>query len=181
LRKILRILPILGFVIFGVSLLSQTKQVMNDPIFGLTYDPGKVVFDKTPERVRTACPELREKTTWVYAHLRTTDTEYFILSGRTKPCANNANKCTTFPDTSGTAVALRGKHCQISASDGFYWAQNFPASQMPESTLDEFASDALNRYSRAFGGKQAFLGRLTAKHEESVAPALRRKLQNFKK
>ena len=101
---------------------------------------------------------------WVYAHLQTTDTEYFVVSGFTGECAGTKTRCE--PDIVGTGVALRGKMCGLSAVDSFYFNVDSGLWKLSELAMDDFAKDAIQRYLLAFGGKQSFLKMVSRGQDE---------------
>lgn len=151
---------------------------MTDPLFGISYDPAEMKFEEAAT-VREKCPQIQDQFAWIYAHLSTRNTEYFILSGLTHVCPDGPGVCHTSPDIAGTIVASRGSKCSVESVDSFYWRTGDTLWNLPQRDLDEFARDALRRYAKAFGSKRAFLRNVT--HREYLAPTLRQQLEIFEK
>lgn len=177
----------LFFICFGLltvaSVGQQSPQLMSDPLFGISYDPAKVVFEKAPESITRFCSDLRGRKLWVYGRSKTTTTEYFIVSGFRKFYPDGPGPAGTEPDF-GIAVALQGKHCTVDQSEFFLRAEVNPAKgatpiKVPDAVLRNIAADALNRYAKAFGGKKQFLQLLTQNDRTFIPPVLRRQLELF--
>jgi hypothetical protein len=62
---------------------ATAQQRMTDQLFGISYDPKKVHFERMPSALVEKCPRLRDRyvAAWVYGHLKTADSEYFLISG----------------------------------------------------------------------------------------------------
>jgi hypothetical protein len=167
----------LGLVCLATALAGQVQKLMSDPLFGISYDPRTVKFEKLPTRVRKRCPQVHNGEAWVYAHLESERSEYFIVSGLTRSCTKGGGSCDTVLDLTGMIVALRGARCTVEAADAFYWRKNAPVWDLPEAELNNLAWDALQRYAKAFGGKRSFLKNV--KHREHMEPVLRKQLETF--
>jgi len=153
---------------------------MSDPLFGISYDPERNRFEEVPSKVSALCPGLRGKKTWIYAHLKATDAEYFVVSGYTGECAEGKRRCE--PDVVGTGVLLRGTMCSLTAVDSFYWDDHSDLWKLSEPLMNDFAKDAIQRYVSAFGGRKNFLEIVTTgQSERYLAPALRRQLETLRK
>src|SRR5271168_2389322 len=62
---------------------ASAQQRMVDQLFGILYDPQKIHFERMPQTLPAKCPGLRGRyvDAWVYGHLKTADSEYFLISG----------------------------------------------------------------------------------------------------
>jgi hypothetical protein len=151
---------------------SQTKsqQTIADPIFGITYDPQRVHFDAAPASIVALCRGLQSKKLWVYARWGASDTQYFVVSE------------TDF----GIAVALHAGRCTEDQSEYFLrkeinTAKGATPIEASDSVLEGIAMNALERYSRAFGGKATFLKLLSPSDREALPPVLQKELRVFEK
>jgi hypothetical protein len=159
----------------------QTRKLMDDPLFAIRYDTQKVQFESMPISLVKRCPDLRNRYTdaWVYGHTKTGDAEYFIVSGLMKYFDKETGKETGVnPDIDGLIIAIYGSTCSVEAEDSFYWIKNSPVWNLPAAAL---ASDALQRYAKAFGGKKEFLKHVPTKGRENLAPEMRKQLEIFEK
>ncbi len=168
---------------------SQQRIAMADPLFGIPYDPQEVRFEEAPAKIRRFCPYLRDQKLWtgklwIYAHLKTEDAEYFVVSGYMTIYPDGPGPVSSEPGD-GTAVALRGRKCTVDNSEYFLRGEA-PAGeqriiQVDGSVLNRIAADALQRYANAFGGKNNFLKHVTEKDRKAVPPVLRKQLELFEK
>ena len=165
---------------FVLTVTAQSRGLrMSDPLFGIAYDPEGYRFEEAPSKISALCPDLHGKKTWVYAHLKSADAEYFIVSGYTGDCSNGKRQC--YPDIVGTGVLLRGAMCSVTAVDSFYWDDHSDLWKLSESLMNDFAKDAIQRYLAAFGGRKSFLDIVsTGQSERYLAPALRRQLETIR-
>lgn len=154
---------VLGLLCLRLAAQSQAK--MEDPLFGILYDPQEIHFESAPSTLLKRCPQLRERyvKAWVYGHLKTSDGEYFLISGLMEYHDAKTGAMTIAPEeTDGTAVALRGSKCLTDDADYFLSQQINPAKvatpiMVPKSVLNGILQDAFRRYATAFGGKRRFL------------------------
>jgi hypothetical protein len=154
----------------------QTPQMMSDPVFGMTYDTRKVHFDLAPTLVRIQCRGLPDKTLWLFAYWKERDTELFVLSGRES-------------EVSGIGVVIRPGTCiqslpdWVLTGDRGYWSGRGgpPPVQFTERVLQGLAADLLNRYARAFGGKNNFIEhvRTDGLPIGELLPTIRREFESF--
>jgi hypothetical protein len=132
----------------------SSRSMMSDPVFGIAYDPQRVRFEYSPERIGRLCPDLQNRRFWLYAYSKEGTTEYFVISNRES-------------ETSGVGVVLRGTQCVVGLPD---WVLTGDSHLHPEkagqsirfsnTAVIGLASDLCRRYSIAFGGKDAFLSAL---------------------
>jgi hypothetical protein len=159
---------------------------MDDPLFGISYDPQKVHFEEAPALISKVCPSLRGRKLWVYARSKAADTEYFIVSGYVKFRPDGPGPAGIEPDF-GVAISLRGTSCTTDQAEYFLRGEINPARRatpikVSEDILNAIVADALNRYSKAFGGKTNFLELLSGDHSrEGLPPVLQRQLEQFEK
>src|SRR5262249_21592490 len=164
---------------------AKAEQKMLDPLFGIAYDPQQIHFDLVPEAISKLCPGYRGKRMWVYAHFKKAETEYFIISFFAKYYPDGPGRASIAADP-GTAIALRGNECRDDQSDWVMLGQVNPGNKKPiivdEAILDGLASDALERYTKAFGGKEKFLAALNENPSPGdIAPVLQKHLDQFMK
>jgi hypothetical protein len=177
---------LMALVLINISAFGQVPRTMGDPLFGIQYKVGQAAFERLPQSVLNACRELqtRYEGAWVYGHVTSADTEYYIVSGLMHDYDEGTGRKTgtLSPDETGLIVAIRGSKCSMEAQDSFYWNARSPEWSLPDSVLAAFAKDALERYSKAFGGKDRFLKRLDAGNDitESFAPVLQKQLKLFR-
>jgi hypothetical protein len=175
------------FLCFAANLFAQAQKLMTDPLFGISYDRRRVPFERMPAVLIESCPRLhgRYVAAWVYGHLKTTDSEYFLISGLMKSQADEPGGARTVaPDEAGgVVVALRGSECLVDQAEYFLMQGNNPGKtatpiMVSASVLNGILQDSFKRYVVAFGGKQEFL-----KHVKPNAPlpVVREQLQTFEK
>jgi hypothetical protein len=183
---------------------------MFDPLFAITYDPQKIHFDSAPVAIGRLCKALRGNNVWVYAEWGSADTRYYIVSGFFRyeggsvapdedgiAIAIRGSKCTT-ADAAWTMSGELAANATGKLPEAF--AESIPGlgapricdkygtchyavhSRQAEAVLEGLASDALERYSKAFGGKQAFLDALRkSTASPDIPPVLRRRLDEYRK
>jgi hypothetical protein len=190
-RKVFLLL--LGLLILNGAVAAgsqSTPSKIVDPFFLIPYDPAKVHFERIPTLVRDRCPELRRlhATAWVYSHVRADDAEYFILYGQIRvPSENHPGQFTTpLEDDDGLVVALRGKECLIDQWQFFLRKKTNPAKTaipipVSDKDLDAIAADLLQKYKKAFGGKENFLDRITPEARHELPPVVLKQLEMFEK
>jgi hypothetical protein len=163
----------------------QHQRQMTDQLFGVSYDPQKVHFDKMPPELADKCPGLQHRyvAAWIYGHFKTSESEYFLISGLMK-FHNEKGAPTIAPEEdNGLVVALEGSRC-MSDEAGYFLTQTVNTGKgatsvmVPTAVVDGILQDAFKRYSVAFGGKQAFLARV----KRNVAlPVVQEQLDVFAK
>lgn len=138
--------------LFGLTTYAQSTSFMEDPVFFIKYNPGKVHFPLAPpEFERTCATDLRgRKGFWLYAYWKNGNAEYFILN----------SKQTTL---TGAAAVIRGGACELGLPEWLltgkaeYHETIRFAVAIPEEVSRGLANDLFHRYSEAFGGKMSFL------------------------
>ena len=112
----MRFLPI-GFMVILLNMQSvaQSPTLMGDPLFGVTYDPAKVRFEEIPPLLPEKCAKLKGRyvAAWVYGHFKTTESEYFLISGLIKVQEDKPGGAWSISpeDDDGLIVALQGSKC----------------------------------------------------------------------
>lgn len=169
----------------GSTASQQHSHKMADPLFGISYNPQFVKFEEAPETIGKLCRDLRGRDLWVYAHFKNAGAEYFIVSGFRKiyPDAPKAKPVGSEPDF-GIAVLITGEKCTEDQSEYFLRQETNPArgaTPIPasESVLEAIAADALQRYAKAFGGKEEFLSKLSAEDRQDAPPVLQKQIKAF--
>jgi hypothetical protein len=89
--------------------LRSREVIVEDPIFGLQYQPSVVKYDKMPPEFKTRCADFKDAANiWLYAHFNSRDSEYWIVM-TTNPGQDG--------DSFGTAVRRKkGFDCQLEES-----------------------------------------------------------------
>jgi hypothetical protein len=147
---------------------------MVDPIFKLTFQPDFYTsrFVKAPHSLMRACgvevSKLTKYRDWILASAVEPSGHYYLLAGilrdrkRLPPVAWHY-------DPNGAFVRQNGKTCVgIDPADGVFTAiQSYASDQLlpiPSKVFDDLATDAVRRYSDAFGSKAAFVAALHIQH-----------------
>jgi hypothetical protein len=149
--------------------------MMEDPLFGIAYDPHVVKFQPIPPSLLTRCPGLRAQYVrgWIYGHLKSAGSEYYLVSGLMPYHGVNKRQPEIAPDESGgLALALRGKKCLVDQADYFLTQKINPAAgatpiAAPRSVVNRILQNVFERYTAAFGGKEQFLKQVTP---EAIGP-----------
>ena len=156
----------IAFVCLFSALVTPAQKFMSDPLFGISYDRERIHFQRMPHMLVEHCPELRGRyvAAWTYGHFKTTDSEYFLISGLMESHADEPGGAVTVaPDEGGgVAVALQGSHCLVDQVEYFLTQHINPAKgatpiMVPPPTLNGILRDAFKRYVVAFGGRQELL------------------------
>jgi hypothetical protein len=167
--------------------IALAQKLMTDPLFGISYDRQKVSFERMPAALTESCPRLRGRyvAAWVYGHLKTPDSEYFLLSGLMESHADEPGGARTVaPDEGGgVAVALRGSGCSVDQSEYFLTQEVNPGKtatpiMVPKAVLAGILQDSFKKYVVAFGGEQEFLKHVNRK---AALPVVREQLETFEK
>jgi hypothetical protein len=157
------------------------RWLMNDPVFGIVYDPHRVRFENAPPSLGKACAaDLRNQNAyWLFAYWKEADTEYLLTSSQRA-------------SVSGGAAVIRGIRCTLGLPD---WLLTGERRYNPDAgdtsilfssrVLHGLAKDLLNRYSKAFGGKDPFLAAVrnlkNFSSGKDLPPILRTEFQAFSK
>jgi len=164
---------------------ASAQQRMIDQLFGVSYDPQKVHFDRMPPGLVEKCPRLRDRyvAAWIYGHLKTADSEYFLISGLMEFQEDKPGGAHTIApeEGDGLIVALRGSQCLVDQASYFFDQTINPAKtatpiMVPKSVLTGILQDAFKRYVIAFGGKQEFLKRAKP---SAALPFVREQIEIF--
>jgi hypothetical protein len=177
----MRRLAMLGVISLISSCVGQVPTSFSDPLFGVQYDTQRIHFESVPSAIMQHCSDLRQRyiRAWIYGHTKTADTEYFIVSGFMRyEDETSGSKKEVVRDENGLIVAVHGGSCEASVQDGFYWDENPPILKLSKETKRELARDSVQRYVKAFGGKDAFLKRVG--NVQEVAPELLQQIQALK-
>jgi hypothetical protein len=160
---------------------------MADPLFVITYDPQTVHFEKLPPMLPEKCAELmgRYVAAWIYGHFKTTDSEYFLISGlmevqEDKP---GGTRSISPEDDDGLIVALQGSKCLVDQAGYFFQQKINPARTAtpitaPATVVSGILQDAFRRDVTAFGGKQEFFKQV---ERDVLLPVVRTEFEKFEK
>lgn len=172
----------------ATTAIPQSSRNMEDPLFGIVYDPQVNHFESEPSSLLKMCPDLQHRytTAWIFGHFKMADSEYFLISGLMMYRDNATGKPATIaPDEAGgVAIALRGSRCLVDQTDYFLTQKTNPARGAtpivaPQSVLKGLLRDAFNRYATALGGRQHFL--MQVNPDAIGPPIVREELEVFKK
>ncbi|HEY6464614.1 MAG TPA: hypothetical protein VIY69_01400 [Candidatus Acidoferrales bacterium] len=156
---------------------AQSKRF--DPFFWIDYDPSKIHFEVMPATLPKQCADLRNRYTraWVYAHVKTADTEYYILYGDIHGYPEDDN---------GVTVAIRGSKCLTDDTYSFYAQDVDPVSKTTpisasSDVFEALSSDLLERYVKAFGSKADFLKSVDPRslRENELPAVLKARFESF--
>jgi hypothetical protein len=169
----------------GTAALAQHQQPMTDQLFGVSYDPQKIHFDKMPPALADKCPGLghRYVAAWVYGHFKTSESEYFLISGLMEFHRENGTPTIAPDEGDGLVVAIQDSKCLMDEA-GYFLTQTVNAGKgatpimVPSSVVTGILQDAFKRYSVAFGGKQEFLRRVK---QNGAFPVVQEQLDVFAK
>jgi hypothetical protein len=160
-------------------------------VFGIEFDANNVRFDVVPASVLKECSELRNHyvEAWVYGHLKTEDTEYFIVDGYVKiESEDHPGTFTTVQEDGSFVIELRAGKCLVDPSPYVFFPELVaqgknpkPKIQVTDQVLDAIWTELLQRYAKAFGGKRAFLRRIQKINREDLPHGLRGQLETFEK
>jgi hypothetical protein len=164
---------------------AQHRQQMTDQLFGISYDPQRVHFDKMPTALNDKCPGLRRRyvNAWVYGHFETSESEYFLISGLMEFHREKGAPTIAPEEGDGLVVALQHSKCLLDEA-GYFLTQTVNTGKgttpmmVPSSVLTGILQDAFKRYSVAFGGKQEFLKRVK---RNGALPVVQKQLEAFEK
>lgn len=166
------------------------RQMMTDQLFGISYDPQKIHFEKMPNELVTHCPKLQARyvAAWVYGHLRTSDSEYFLIYGLMESQEDSPRGAHTITpeEGDGLVVVLRGSQCLVDQA-GFFLMQKVNPGKtatpimVPGSVLTGILEDSFKRYVLAFGGREEFLRRVKPIKANALFPMVREQLEVFRK
>lgn len=179
----------IGFMVLLFSTLSVVRSatMMTDPLFGITYDPLKVHFENLPPLLATKCAKLKGRyaRAWIYGHLKTTDTEYFLISGLIEVQEDKPGgaKSIAPEDDDGLIVELQGSKCLVDQAGYFYQQEVNPAKTAtaitaPASVVSAILQDAIRRDASAFGGKEEFVKLIK---RDALLPIVRTEFEKFEK
>jgi hypothetical protein len=178
---------LLVFVGLTTSVGASAQVRMTDQLFGISYDPDKVHFDKMPPVLAQKCPRLQGRyvAAWVYGHFKTPDSEYFLISGLMEFQEDKPGGARTIApeEGDGLVVVLRGSQCLVDDAGYFLMQEVNPGKtatpiMVPASVLTGILQDSFRRYVIAFGEKQEFLKRVKP---SAALPFVREQFEIFAK
>ena len=178
---------ILCVILFSLAagVKARPGNLMTDPLFGISYDRQTVHFERMPTLLMERCPRLQGRyvKAWAYGHLKTTDSEYFLVSGLMESHADEPGGARTIaPDEGGgVVVELQGSECLVDQVEYFLTQHTNPAKNATPVTvlpavLNGILQDAFKKYVVAFGGKQEFLKHVK---RNAALPVVREQLNAF--
>jgi hypothetical protein len=174
----------LSVLFFSAALLAQTPRSMDDPLFGIRYNPQTVKFENLPASLLKQCKDLKGRYNGarVYGHEKTPDAEYFIVSGLMEGFNEEAGKPDGhfYSDETGLIIAITGSTCAAKAQDDLYWIKDSPIWHLSEEAFNNLVADIFHRYSDAFRGKGRFISKIQA-DRSYLGPELRARLDAFEK
>jgi hypothetical protein len=179
------------FLVSGAIAVGQPMQSrVVDPFFLIEYDPTTVHFESLPVFVNKRCPVMRERYSraWVYSRVKTADTEYFIVYGRTRVPSqgHQVHLSDELEEDDGIIIAIQGSQClvdqwQFAFRKEVNRARKATPINAPDNVLNALAADLLKRYERAFGSKKSFLRQVTPEGRKELPSAVLRQLESFER
>jgi hypothetical protein len=174
-------------VLLNMGSAAQSPKLIGDPLFGIPYDPLKVHFEELPSQLPEKCARLKGRyvEAWIYGHLKTTDSEYFLVSGLiyTQEDKPGGARSISQEDDDGLIVALKGSKCLVDQADYFYDQKFNPARtatpiNAPASVVSGILQDAIRRDVVAFGGRQNLLKLVK---RDALIPVVLTEFEKFEK
>ena len=103
---------------------AQESASMIDPLFHISYTPKQVSFEVAPAKIVDNCEGMRSRNKiWVYAHMKSNDVEYYIVSGFVNAYPDvpepGARILDDEADEIGTVIAFSGNKCVSVSADWF--------------------------------------------------------------
>jgi hypothetical protein len=142
---------------------ASAQHMMSDPLFGISYDPQKIHFEKMPLRLTQVCGELRGRyvAAWSYGRFQDADGEYFLISGLMEFHSEEPDGVTSIApeEGEGLLVELSASRCYVNEAN---WStpeevrKGATPPPIPPAVMNGLLSDAFKKYTIAFGGKQEF-------------------------
>jgi hypothetical protein len=178
---------LLGLLVVSTISVAQTAGGhFVDPFFLVDYDPVHVHFDRMPEVIGRECPQMRDHyvRAWVYGHLKLPEAEYFIVDGYVKiESEDRPGPVSVVPeDGFGFIIEIKAGRCLVDPTPNVFFPElNKVKSgiRIPGNVLDAISFELLERYAKAFGGKNAFLQRIQMVKREDLPASLRKELKIF--
>ena len=128
-----------------------------DPVFGLSYDPSKIDFQKVDSDVFARCPELTnakwDRRSWIFAEYRQADERYLAIGGYFVPRSPAKKKPAFETDPNGVLLQLDGAGCKLMGAVREEFDYDTEPARAP--ILRALAKDAVERFDAAFGGRRA--------------------------
>jgi hypothetical protein len=191
--------------VHGQGRFSKSRILLEDPMFGLTYDYTKVNYEQMPISIRHICPDYEHGTFWTFAHTKRKSGDYFVVMG-VRPGQDG--------DSLGAALVIKDSKCYEEDStwmlsgfipEGGYSpgksARKLPGLDAPkicegslgpchyvfqskeeEEILRDLVKDALVRGVQAWGGTDRFKNEVCkASHQKVNAdmPVVQQELKVF--
>jgi len=197
----------------SLALQAQTTKpvlstMIEDPVFGVSFDPFKVKFENIPSKLKQLCHLSDEGHLWLFSHLKTDRSDYYIVMGWSYDQEG---------DSFGNAVWTMGNSCSIAEtgwvlsgipSPSGYSSTNvhekLPGLGVPapkscqsdpqavcnyqlRSAHEEFiirglVRDAIQRASKAYGGEAQFKKKACSPYTikaNSYSPIVQQELRQF--
>jgi hypothetical protein len=132
------------------------KSLIQEPVFGLQYEPVKTKLDIMPNGVQSKCMEMAGTTTWtvsqsyIFATARDAYHTYYVVGdyARRRTPKNPVSKFRL--TTLGGVIAVEGQKCEfLGATREVFEARNF--KEIPKAVLQQLANDLAVRLVRASG------------------------------
>lgn len=97
---------LIGFLwVTGTVALAQAR--VEDPMFGLAYNPSEIKYERVPSRLRRVCQEFYPHNYSVYADVRRGESEFFIVMHISSGDG----------DSFGNAIWVKGAKCRVDESN----------------------------------------------------------------
>lgn len=140
----------------AVSAASRPPLTLQEPVFGLRIELGKVSLDALPNDVLSKCPDLSNEQEsmrlWIYGAAVDAGRRYFVVGGYyVRHDARPSGEPIYSLDTRGVVFYVQGDQCAlIGPARETFDARFF--EEIPQAVLERLADDLARRLARAFGG-----------------------------
>jgi hypothetical protein len=162
---------------------SGNTDFMDDPLFGITYRPSKIFFEKAPNDIYK-CSELKSdpvRILYLFGKYTKGKTRFYYVSGLIEYIPDGPSdgiRRFTVEEDEGIIVAVTPDGCHDIGA-GYAWSPDKQDRQeakkygITEDIASVLLDDALNREIKAFGGVKNFFRKLAENNvDESLLPSI---------
>lgn len=166
------------------------KGVLSDPIFGIYFNPNKLIFEGAPDAIYNCDADLKERKGDLFLFGKTIKGEktYYLVYGWIEMGGEKGNvRHYTGEDDQGIIVVVSPDGCKY-INGGFAWSPDLSDRQLAEQigitseVVNALLSDVVEREIKAFGGKRNFFRKLSEAgvDESSLPDEVQFKLQKLR-
>jgi len=136
-----------------------------EPLFGLSYAPGKVRFEPLPDEVVRRCPGLFnaqwDRRLWVFGTTEHHGTNYWVVGGYYLARPGTSVRGTQL-DLQGAVLAVSGEACELLGPARE--TLEISPDPLPAEVLPPLQHDIRTRFLQAFGSERAWHRALARQH-----------------